>query len=378
LKLLKRVADYAALARRVSTEHGIPVIQQAFDILHLARKSGRIGPGDYFTYRLFDKLVGQSEKEEFVGWKAEPRLDSLNDRRWHCLGLDKVLTYSLLRANNIRIPDTRAIYLPNRARPLGDAVSLDSPAALHSWLRVSGNYPFFSKPSASGFARGAFFAESYDDQSDRVVLRNGPSIGTESLCREFLDIEKLGYLFQTPVQTDPRLAPTLGATVTSLRMMVLCDEVQEPILHRAFWKLPVGSNIHDNYNGGLSGNLAAAIDPLTGQIARVINGTGLDIVEVAIHPDTGADLKTLFVPDWMDVLNFTLKAALTLPKLRFQQWDIALSDDGPVVLEVNLFGTGGRELTQMLYRRGLLDATMKAFLARHEFLSPQIADATQV
>jgi len=354
------------MARRVSVEHGIPVIQQAFDILHLARKTGRIGPGDYFTYRLFDKLLGQAEKEEFVGWKAESRLDALNDRAWHCLGLDKVLTYSLLRANSIRIPETRAIYLLNQIRPLGGAVSLNTTTALHSWLRTSENYPFFSKPSASGFARGAFLAECYDSQRDRVVFRGGSSIEVEAFYREFHDLEKLGYLFQTPIRTDPRLAATLGATVTSLRMMVLCDETQEPTLHRAFWKLPVSSNFHDNYNGGLSGNLAAAIDPQTGQITRVINGTGLDIVEIESHPDTGANLKTLFVPDWLEVLNFTLKAARTLPKLRFQQWDIALSADGPVALEVNLFSTGGSELTQMLYRRGLLDATMKSFLARHE------------
>ena len=150
-------------------------------------------------------------------------------------------------------------------------------------------------------------------------------------------------------------------------MMVLFDESRGPILHRSFWKLPTGNNTYDNYNAGQTGNLAAAIDLQTGQITRVINGTGLDIVEVALHPDTGIPLKTLSVPDWRLVLDFTFNAALALPKLRFQQWDIALSNDGPLVLEVNLFGTGGSDLTQLLYRKGLLDDTMKSFLSRHTF-----------
>jgi hypothetical protein len=77
-------------------------------------------------------------------------------------------------------------------------------------------------------------------------------------------------------------------------------------------------------------------------------------------------LKTLSVPDWQQVLDFTFRAALTLPKLRFQQWDIALSDDGPLVLEVNLFGTGGCDLTQLLFRKGLWDDKMSAFLSRHQ------------
>jgi len=366
VELLNNVAAYLALARRVSTEHGIPSLHQFLEIARLSRAPGRIGPGDYYSYRLFEKALSAAEKEEFVGWKGESRLDALNDPKWHCLGLDKVLMYSLFQSLDIRIPETRAIYLPERIRPLAGSIALETPAALHAWLKDPANYPFFSKPSASGFGRGAFFAEGYDNASDCVLFRDGSQLRIDDFIGEFHDIERLGYLFQTPVEANTRLVPSLGKLVTSLRMIVLCDAYQAPILHRCFWKLPTGNNTHDNYNGGLTGNLAAAIDRHTGQIVRVINGTGLDVVEVDSHPDTGVSLKTLSVPDWQQVLDFTFRAALTLPKLRFQQWDIALSDDGPLVLEVNLFGTGGCDLTQLLYRKGLWDDKMSAFLSRHQ------------
>lgn len=242
---------------------------------------------------------------------------------------------------------------------------MKTPAELHAWLSNSGNYPFFSKPSASGFGRGAALIDAYDATADCLISREGESIPVEHFLAAFKDVEQLGYLFQSPVRTDPRLIPLIGKTASSLRMIVLHDEENAPRLHRCFWKLPTGRNSHDNYNGGRTGNLAAAIDHESGKIVRVINGTGLDLIDVERHPDTGVVLNTVAVPNWRQVVEFTLNAALALPKLRFQQWDIALSDRGPLALEVNLFGTGGCDLTQLLYRKGLLDETMRAFLDRH-------------
>lgn len=365
MSLINRLAEYLLQARRVSTEHGLSPIRQLVDIARLSKTPGRIGPGDYYSYRLFDTALSDTEKAEFVGWKVEPRLDALNDPTWHCLGLDKILMYSLFQNAGIRIPETKAIYLPGRTRPLAGSTALESQEALHTWLRNANNYPFFSKPSASGFGRGAFLVDAYDATNDCVVSREGERIKVTEFEKQFHDIERLGYLFQHPIQADSRLVDSLGTTVSSLRMIVLCDEYEGPVLHRCFWKLPTGNNSHDNYNGGKTGNLAAAINQDTGQITRVINGTGLDLVEIERHPDTGVDLKTLAVPDWQNVRQFTFDAALTLPKLRFQQWDIALSNDGPLALEVNLFGTGGCDLTQLLYRKGLLDDRMRAFLSRH-------------
>ena len=365
MELAKKIAEYFSFARRVRAEYGAPIWRQIPDIVRLSVMPGKIGPGDYYSYRLFDPALTFAEKKKFVGWKAESRLDALNEGAWHCLGLDKVLMYSLFQNAGIRIPQTRAIYLPGPGRLLAGTTMLGTQEQLRAWLRMPENYPFFSKPSASGFARGACFAERYDPLQDRVVFKEGTSLAVNDFEAQCMDVERLGYIFQHPVQPDSRLVDKLGKTLSSLRMIVLYDEFQAPVLHRCFWKLPTGNNTHDNYNGGVTGNLAAAIDHETGQISRVINGTGLDVIEVTHHPDTGVRLDALSVPDWGRVLDFTLRAALTLPKLRFQQWDIALSEDGPVVLEVNLFGTGGCDLTQLLYRKGLLDETMESFLHRH-------------
>lgn len=364
MKTADRLTEFVNSARAVTKAHGVSWWRQVAEIRRLGRGPGRIGPGDYYAYGLFDPGLDGAAKSSFIGWRAESELDALNDRRWQAMGLDKIVMYTMLVANGTPVPQTRAVYLPGRRRALAGAESLTSLDELIGWLRNPSHYPLFAKPSAGGFGRGSFLATRVDEASGVVELADGTVEQIDRLIARFDDRERLGYLLQQPLKSDPRLTRDLGAIVSSLRIMVLYDDVEGPVIHRAFWKLPTGRNMHDNYGGGVSGNLAAAVDMKSGCIMRVITGVGLGIVDVERHPDTGRPLDGVAVPDWPDVIACALDAATVFPKLGFQQWDIALTDQGPVALEVNLFGTGGSELSQMLYRRGLRDERMNRFLGR--------------
>ena len=368
--VVDKLSAYRQQIAQVRQEHGVSTMRQLLGIWQLGRSAARLGPGDYYTYRLFDRQLSLEQKLEFAGWRMESVLDALNDSRWACLGLDKVLTAELLAAQGLRCASTKAVYRPGRIRQVGKATVLSDEAALRAWLRDARNYPFFSKPSASGFGRGACFALAYDAGSDSLVLRDGERLAVDAFDLHRADQERLGYLFQRPLKTDPRLQPALGELVTSLRVMVLYDEEEGPLIHRAFWKLPTGSNMMDNYNNGATGNLAAGLDMASGRITRVINGIGLELRDVRQHPDSGVDLHGVAVPDWPQLQQYVSQLALVFPLLRFQQWDIALTDEGPVALELNLFATGGSELSQLLYRRGLVDETMRRFLRRHGITGP--------
>lgn len=364
MSIAARLSEHWYTAGRVRRDFGVGRLRQLVECARLARGPGRIGPGDYYNYRLFEPTLTFDEKLRFAGWRAEARLDALNDRRWCGLALDKVLIYALLAEQGLPIPATRAIFCRGATRTLTGARPLAGAAALKAWLAEPAHYPFFSKPAASGFARGTFSALRLLPDA-RIELAGAAPKTIEAFCTALPDQERLGYLFQTPLRTDARLRDTLGEPLSSLRVMVLADEKSAPRVHRAFWKLATGSNISDNYNGGRTGNLAAALELTSGRIMRVVNGTGLALRVVERHPDTGERLAGLAVPDWPAVRALVLHAALLLPKLRFQHWDVALTDAGPVLLEVNLFGTQGGELSQLLEQRGLIDDDLQSMLVRH-------------
>jgi Sugar-transfer associated ATP-grasp len=55
-----------------------------------------------------------------------------------------------------------------------------------------------------------------------------------------------------------------------------------------------------------------------------------------------------------------LTAATAYPGLRLQNWDIAIGDRGPVILEVNV--EGSMDLHQLAGGRGILDGALAAAL----------------
>jgi hypothetical protein len=84
-----------------------------------------------------------------------------------------------------------------------------------------------------------------------------------------------------------------------------------------------------------AGNLAASIDMATG----VVNGPGVysDITKVdkTIHPVTGKAITGFVIPHWKDLIELAEKAALNIPENRSVGWDIAITEEGPELIEGN-------------------------------------------
>lgn len=53
------------------------------------------------------------------------------------------------------------------------------------------------------------------------------------------------------------------------------------------------------------------------------------------HPDTGVVFKEFKVPMMKEAIELTKKAALLVPELGYIGWDVAISDNGPVIVEGN-------------------------------------------
>ena len=77
------------------------------------------------------------------------------------------------------------------------------------------------------------------------------------------------------------------------------------------------------------------------------------------HPDTGVRLTDQILPDWAKVRDVVLSGAAVIPGLPMQAWDVALTDRGPILLEVNAIGSF--ILPQMARGAGLLNEELREF-----------------
>jgi hypothetical protein len=84
--------------------------------------------------------------------------------------------------------------------------------------------------------------------------------------------------------------------------------------------------------------------------------------EIEHHPDSGARLRDLVLPDWTGLRALVLAATELFPASRRLGLDVALTDDGPVLVEVAPHG-GDPLLVQLAHDQGLLDAAFERFRA---------------
>jgi hypothetical protein len=98
-------------------------------------------------------------------------------------------------------------------------------------------------------------------------------------------------------------------------------------------KMPAKRSVVDNV---VKGGIAAPIDMATGKIC----GPAIQMDKCLMtwtdkHPDTGQELKGFALPMWNEAIDLALRAHETFPSMYFIGWDIAILQDGVVLVEGN-------------------------------------------
>jgi hypothetical protein len=98
--------------------------------------------------------------------------------------------------------------------------------------------------------------------------------------------------------------------------------------------MPAGRLVVDNF---LQGGLAAPIDFAAGRICgpAVRKDNDLGLISTNRHPDTGQEFNGFPIPMWSEAVELARRAHKTFPTVAFIGWDIAILQDGPVLVEGN-------------------------------------------
>ena len=139
----------------------------------------------------------------------------------------------------------------------------------------------------------------------------------------------------------------------------------------ALYRMPTGSSPVDNFSRGC---LAAPIDLATGRLGRAVR-KDLRLLPVATdrHPDTRARIEGFQLPWWPEAVSLALSAhaAVHWDGIPAVGWDIALLDDGPVLIEGNNLpcSTGTQMITGIPFGNTAFVACLNAHM-RELFGSP--------
>jgi hypothetical protein len=128
----------------------------------------------------------------------------------------------------------------------------------------------------------------------------------------------------------------------------------------AAWKINLGENVADNY--WREGNLLAELDETPGNIVCCMTGLGSRFRLVDRHPKTGERLIGFHGPCYREALDLVLHACKLFPGIPIQAWDVAITDRGPIPLEINVVGS--LFIPQLIKQRGLLTHDFRELIRR--------------
>lgn len=326
--------EYSASARdfQLAKKFNKSGMQLAKELWQLKLGPGGLLPADYFMYRLYDdSRYSAQDKLRFISDNLVDRVTTIcADMQWPVLADDKWVCYSLLQAAGFPVPRTLAV-IDRSLRTFGREPKIASPAALKDFLTGLNTYPLFAKANSGLGSFGAFMIVGVD--GDHVLLEQSEPVSFADLFEKRIGTRT--FLLQTCIENHPTIKAfsKYVATVRTVNM-VKADGIWTPF---ALLKIPSATSIADNY--WRSGNLLANLDVDTGAIKRVVRGKGVELEELSEHPATGQRLLGLALPHWDKLREINQACASLYAPLRYHSLDIALTPEGPQVVEVNIGGS---------------------------------------
>jgi hypothetical protein len=157
------------------------------------------------------------------------------------------------------------------------------------------------------------------------------------------------YIIQHP--DFMKLSPTAVNTVRIFTQLDVNDNIE---ILGCRLRISVNSSV-DNM---AAGNIAALIDEHTGTITGPAVYSDITKPDEKVHPITQADIVGFQIPFWTETINLVKSAAILHPQNRSIGWDIAMTENGPDLIEGN--HDWCKLLWQLPVKKGL-----KPLLERH-------------
>jgi hypothetical protein len=189
--------------------------------------------------------------------------------------------------------------------------------------------------------RGAFGTTVYRRTSafQYVDVDNRP-INLEQILAEMVrrsHTRKEPSLMLTPfLHNHPGIADLAQDTLITIRVLTCLDEQLRPVVTNAYVRSM--TKLEPTWDTGQTEEYGAPIDLETGALGLLTGDKENSLSErFERHPVTGAQVTGRIVPFHRELAEVAIKAHGMVPERVMIGWDMAVTQDGPVMLEGNSF-----------------------------------------
>ncbi len=202
------------------------------------------------------------------------------------------------------------------------------------WMRVTSE----NRTELEGFIRKhgkVIFKPNYGLQGSGIFAFTADEI-KEHLTEKLAEIAEEPYLCEQYLIQHPKLAEMNPGSVNTMRIVTLCDGHTVKMVFGSL-RTGVGDNVCDNMS---SGGVGTVLDMETG--ISITPGIDFKNNHYFYHPVSGIKMIGFEIPFWDEVKAMVTECALRVPKAAILGWDIAITENGPCIIEVNSHPSAGK------------------------------------
>ncbi len=300
-----------------------------FDYLHLYRTKG-LTRDEYHDYE-FEKR-GEEFRKSFLGLNEQRHyLDLLNPIKYYSLARNKYLAHKVLENTGVRKSELYCYYEPE-GRVFDSNEIANNVADVCRILKQKGVEQCVIKDTENSHGEGVIVVKKVEYLNDDCKLNyfNGKIAHLSDVLR------KHPLIFESLIKQTAQFASFNASSVNTVRFMTVLYPNAEAKIIASFIKIGRAGSCVDNAGSG--GNVDVCIDIETGEIKYAIQYDGWhNITEIEKHPDSGTQLNGVVIDNWEQIKAEVVRFQQSMPWCKAAGWDIAITDDGPLVIEVNDF-----------------------------------------
>ena len=265
---------------------------------------------EYFQLNL--KQRSDEERREFI---------SDNDRVRYCEGFNNPRNQKIFDNKQLTAQTFSSFFRR-------DFVYFENEKDLDAVKAFIAKHPsFVVKPVASASGNGVkvLSAESDPDKQARELIS------------QYSSVLFGGGILEELIRQDDRLKALHPESVNTIRVPTIRMDDRIVIFHPIL-RVGQGTSFVDNTGAG---GIICALDPESGIVVAARDRSGHTFTE---NPNNGKELVGFQIPEWDQAVDFVKKMAMVIPDNRYTGWDIALAEDGWMLVEANARGQWGSQI----------------------------------
>jgi hypothetical protein len=347
-RFISRIIKYGSKVKRKTD---LSLLKQGVEVYKLFRLN-LLEPKEYYDYELFDPRLSWDDKKRFLSRNQFAMMHrELNPPK--DMGTTNKLVFKFYaQFFNLPIPKMYGLFDPNFGFD-PERNELRTLKQLEKLIARPEITEFMLKAIGADKGRGSMLCLKKDDSTLHAIGIGDLTIpqlyermvGTHHNQHKFVTDS---WLIEERVHQHPFFDNYTDSCTQTIRVIAFATQTGEIEIIAA--GLNVAGKGRPNDNVGEDG-MAARVDE-NGILGPAVQRTPEGLKYFDEHPETGYPITGQQLPKFDEALKLAIRAQSVVPHMRILGWDIAITADGPVILEANAHWNW--ETMQRISRRGLI------------------------